>query len=160
MEQFTNDNIKFFDQIIKELQDYDYDENWEIQFQYAEVPYLLRYGFSFCFLKNGKETKFLQRTWNSEYDRERFNLGVFNLDRLAVTQKDIHFNEDEKIFFNSINLSTLNTVEYKGIVIDGLFCEMKIPKHEKKFEWNIDKEMNSELEKVISKIRAIQPEGE
>ena len=109
---------------------------------------------------NGKESKFLQRTWNSKYDRERFNLGVFNLDRLAVTQKDIHFNEDEKIFFNSINLSTLNTVEYKGIVIDGLFCEMKIPKHEKKFEWNIDKEMNTELENVISKIRAIQPEEE
>ena len=160
MEQFTNDNIKFFDQIILELHDFDYDENWGIQFQYVEVPYLLRYGFSFCFLINGKESKFLQRTWNSKYDRERFNLGVFNLDRLAVTQKDIHFNEDEKIFFNSINLSTLNTVEYKGIVIDGLFCEMKIPKHEKKFEWNIDKEMNTELENVISKIRAIQPEEE
>ncbi len=160
MENFTNDNIEFFNQIIRELNHFEYDQEWDIQFQYVEIPYLISYGFSFCFLKKGKETKFLQRTWDSKYDRERFNLGVFNLDRLAVTQKEIHFSEEDKNFFDSINLSKLNTVENKGIVIDGLFCQMKITKHEKKFDWNIDEEMNSELEKVISKIRAIQPENE
>lgn len=76
MEKFTNDNIEFFNHIIKELNDFDCDENRDVQFQYVEIRYLLGYKFSFCFLKNGKKTNFLQRIWNSKYDRERFNLEV------------------------------------------------------------------------------------
>lgn len=155
MEKFTNDSILYFEKIVSELEDFKSDENWKIQFQYVEVPYFLNYGFSFCFLKNKNDSKLIYKKWNAELDAEKFQLRIYNLDRLAIVQKELNINPKDILFFNSIDLVKVNIIERNEIVLDGNFCKMTIPKNNQILEWNINEEMSSELKKLIYKLRLI-----
>lgn len=156
MERITNDRDKFIEEIKRELFDYKRTENWTTLFEYVEMPFFLRYAYSVNFAVNKSHTKysFLQKTWNAAYDLSRFNLGVFNIDRLAVTEAVIDINMEEQIKFSSIiNKEKLATIEFKGIILDGLICELKMPTTQQHLKWNIDEEMNEPLSDLVNGIR-------
>ena len=155
MEKFTNDSILYFEKIVSELEDFKSDENWKIQFHYVEVPSFLNYGFSFCYLTNQNDSKLIYKKWNAELDAKKFQLRIYHLDRLAIVQKELNITQKNILFFNSIDLAKVNTIEYNGIVLDGYFCKMTIPKNNQILEWNINKEMNSELKKLVSNLRLV-----
>ena len=156
MERFTNDKIRFLNQIKVELFDFEDSANWITEFEYIEMPYFLNYAFSVNYSVNHAKNEFrlIQKNWNSEYDNSRFKLGIFNIDRLAISKEIIKTSKEENAKFNSIDKRKLETIDYEGIVLDGLICELKVPQIEKHLTWNVDKEMNDELSILVNQIRS------
>ncbi len=155
MEKLTNNRDEFLNQIKVELLGYESEGDWKEIFTYAEIPFFLRYAFSYNWSINIKTSKYRlkRKEWNAEYDHLRFNKGIYNLDRLAIKEKELLIDMEAENYLHSINWGNINTIEFKGIVLDGLMCELRIHKIEKSFNWNIDEEMNEDLTKLISVIR-------
>ena len=45
----------------------------------------------------------------------------------------------------------LNVIEFKGIVLDGLFCQLKLK--DKNLEWNINESLNKPMIELIEFLR-------
>ncbi len=155
MERFTNNGEEFINQIKSELLEYELEEGWNEIFTYLEIPYFLGYAFSYNWSVNSKKEKYRlkRKEWNAEYDHSRFDKGIYNLDRLAVIEKEIRINSKDEINFKSIEWDAIDKVEFKGIVLDGLMCELQVHENGKSFKWNIDDEMNPELTKLVYTMR-------
>ena len=155
MEWFTNNRDKFLNQIKSELLQYDNGEDWKEIFSYVELPFFLRYAWSYNWSINLKtsKSKLLRKEWNAEYDLNRFDKGVYNLDRLAIKEKEVSINKDDENLFSSIDWNTIGKVKFDGIVLDGLICELKISENEKLIKWNSDYEMNQELNELVYTMR-------
>ncbi len=160
MERLTNDPQQFIQQIKLELLTFEQEGNWESIFTYSELPYFLTYGFSYNWSFNTVSAKYRLRRkeWNSEYDHARFSEGIYNLDRLAILEKKVPLASKDKFAINSVDLNLLDLVEFEGIVLDGLMCELHLNSNDKTLEWNIDAEMNPELLNLIYTIRNWQRE--
>ena len=155
MEKFTNNRDDYLNQIKTELLKYDLTENWKEIFIYAEIPFFLRYAFSYNWSVNSNSSKYRlkRKEWNAEYDHSRFNKGIYNLDRLAIVETEIQVNPEDQRFLASIEWNKVGTTKFEGIVLDGLVCELKIKKQKKSLNWNIDDEMNKELADLVKLIR-------
>jgi len=153
MEKFTNDNNAFIAQGKKELFDFPAHPDWVGLFQYVEMPYFLTYAFSVQLAINNSQSHFQIRhkVWNTQFDLTRFSKGIFNLSRLAVIEKESVVLLPSEV--PNIPLAGITTKEITSVVLDGLICEMKIPSLQKHFTWNIDKEMNDELDRLVTWIR-------
>ena len=162
MEKLTNDRNKFLNQIKLELLEYEVEENWKEVFTYVEVPFFLQYAFSYNWSVDSANSKYRlkRREWKAKYDHSRFDKGIYNLNRLAIVEKEILINSIDERYFNSIDWNKINTVEFKGIILDGLDCEFQMKDIKKSFSWNIDEEMNKELTELIYTIRAWKREIE
>ena len=150
MERLTTDRDSYFKEVIKELTEIDLHENETNKFTFCEVGQLLTHGYSISLI-SGEKVYFKMKMWNSDYDNERFKLRIFNLDRLAVTERNFDLSEFESNNLNGILEQELDTKDYDGIVLDGLFCLLKTKN--KTLEWNIDEEMNENLNNLISILR-------
>ena len=150
MERLTTNRDSYFKEVIKELTEVDILENEWSKFTFCEVGQLLTHGYSVSLI-SGKKQYLKIKIWNSDYDNERFKLGVFNIDRLAVTERNFELSAFELNEVNGILEKDLDTKDYGGIVLDGLFCQLKI--RNKTLEWNIDEEMNNNLNNLISILR-------
>ncbi|WP_299890921.1 hypothetical protein [uncultured Lacinutrix sp.] len=150
MERLTTNRDSYFKEVIKELTEIDLSNNEESKFVFCEIGQLLTHGFSVSLILGEKEY-LRMKIWNSHYDNERFKLRIFNLDRLAVTERDLDLSEFELNEVNGILEQELDTKKYAGIVLDGLFCQLKIGN--KTLEWNIDEEMNKNLNSLITILR-------
>ncbi|KAA3624471.1 MAG: hypothetical protein DWQ02_23010 [Bacteroidetes bacterium] len=156
MEKFTNDRDKFLKQIIKELKAFPKDPNWEPLFQYLELPYFLTYGFAYNYSFNEElqQYRLLSREWNATYDNNRFDKGIYNLNRIAIVEKIVP--DEEYDLSSSTNLANLKKVEIESIVLDGLICEMNSPKLSKPLIWNVDDEMNVALQNLVFSLRDLK----
>ncbi len=155
MERFTNNRDKFLNQIKTEFLQYDNGEDWEEIFSYVELPFFLRYAWSYNWSINLKTSifKLLRKEWNAEYDLNKFDKGVYNLDRFAIKEKEIAINKDDENLFRTIDWTTIDKVKFEGIVLDGLICELRIAKNGKFIKWNSDYEMNQGLNKLVYTMR-------
>lgn len=155
MEKFTNNRDEFINKIKSELLEYEKGEKWKEIFSYAELPYFLNYAWSYNWAINLTTSKYRlkRKEWNAAYDLSRFENGIYNLDRLAIRETEISMNTIEESYFHSINWNTINKVKFKGIVLDGLICEIRIADNKKSLRWNTDHEMNQELNKLIYTMR-------
>ncbi len=155
MERFTNNRDKFLNQIKLELLEYENEEDWKEIFSYVELPYFLRYAWSYNLSINSKTSKYklTRKEWNAEYDLNRFKNGVYNLDRLAIKEKEIALSSTDTNYFHSINWNTISIVKFEGIILDGLICELRIANEKKSINWNSDSEMNLELSRLIYTMR-------
>jgi len=156
MERFTNNIQEFIDQIKLELSGYELKDNYEYVYTYVEISQLLIYAYSYiCVVDKVNSTCFLiRKEWNAMYDHSRFNKGIYNLDRLAIVEKEIEFKSEYSSLVKSINWNKIDTVEFNGIILDGLMCELRVSKPDKILNWNIDQEMNNELAQLITEIRS------
>lgn len=150
VERLTTNRNLYFKEIIKELTAIDLLKSETNRFTFCEVGQLLTHGYSISLIF-GEKDYFKIKIWNSNYDNYRFKLGIFNLDRLAVTESNLDISELDLKEVNRILKLEIDTIEYSGIVLDGLFCQLRI--RNKILEWNIDKEMNKGLNSLISILR-------
>lgn len=150
MERLTTDSQKYFNEVKKELTDIDVKQNQILKFTFCEIGQLLSHGYSVSYLKGEFDILKIKK-WNAEFDNKRFNLNIYNLDRLAVIENNIELTtydieKIEKILESKLELKKINK-----IILDGLFCEFKIEKHS--LNWNINEEMNSELSNLVEFLR-------
>ncbi|CAL2055548.1 hypothetical protein [Tenacibaculum sp. 190524A05c] len=150
MERLTTDRDSYLKEVIKELTQIDLLKNEANRFTFCEVGQLFNHGYSVSLIFGEKEYLKI-KIWNAAYDNDRFKLGIFNLDRLAVTEKIFNLSESELNKIYGILERELETKDYGGIVLDGLFCQLNIDK--KTLMWNIDEEMNENLDNLISILR-------
>ena len=155
MERLTNNRDELLQQIKLELLEYEQAKDWEAIFSYVELPFFLSYAWSYNWSKNRKTAKYKlsRKEWNAKYDLNRFNRGVYNLDRLAIIEKEIPISQNDEKYFSSIDWDTIKNVEFKGIVLDGLICELRIASKGKVINWNTDEEMNQDLNRLIYTMR-------
>lgn len=154
MEKFTNDRNKFIEQIKIELLDFENQENWISKFQYVEIPFFLFYAYSVDISINMQSDmlKMRMKNWEANYNLSRFQLGIYNLDRLAILERNIILKQKTSDFFRRIKYEQLKIIDFKGIILDGLTCELIVMDTNQHLKWNIDKEMNIELQKLVENI--------
>ena len=148
MEKFSNKREDYWEQIKKELTNS--NDSQDFQFQYLEMGQLLSHGFSVTQTKKNPEELIL-RIWNAEYDNKRFDKGIFNLDRLAITEKKVKLILQESETINRLLNSELELTNWGGIVLDGLFCQFEID--DRKLIWNINEEINNNLIILVELLR-------
>ncbi|WP_299680407.1 hypothetical protein [uncultured Dokdonia sp.] len=154
MEKFSNNRDHYWDQIKIELLEINDFENF--RFQYLEMGQLFSHGFSITQIeKNSKEL--ILKIWNAEYDNKRFDKEIFNLSRLAITDSKIELNVQESETINKLLNTELSLTNYKGIVLDGLFCQLEFDN--KKMNWNINEEINDDLTQLVKFLRSKVPDN-
>jgi hypothetical protein len=144
MEIFSNNHQDYWKQIKTELLDTVDTEN--CQFRYLEIGQLLTHGFSVIQTKkNPQELVF--KIWNAKYDNRRFDKGIFNLARLAITDCKIKLKPYDLKQINNLLSSELKLTKWDGFVLDGLYCQFETKN--KKLNWNMNEEINGNLSKLI-----------
>jgi len=58
METFTNNRDTYLKQIKKELLQYEAEGDWKNIFTYVQIPFFLRYGFSYNWSINIQNSKY------------------------------------------------------------------------------------------------------
>lgn len=150
MDRFSNSRTDYWNQIIAELSDRENTLLEDYTFRYIELGQLLTHGFSITQLKGSKNYLKLA-IWNADYDNKRFNKGIYNLGRLAITQHKIKLDSDELARLEKMLKSDLELTNWGGITLDGLFCQFV--SGNKKLEWNSDQEINNNLISLIAFLR-------
>jgi len=140
MEKITNNRDEYIKAIKSELIEYITEDNYKEIFTYIEIPFFLQYAFSYNWAINTQtlEYRLKRREWNAEYDHKRFDKGIYNLDRLAITEKEIPINQEDKNQLKSTKWELINKVNFKGIILDGLMCELRANESKKSLIWNSD----------------------
>jgi len=150
MERFTNNRAEFFNQVKVELSTIKSPKGISTRFTYLEIPHFMRYGFSVSgFEKN--TTELLVKSWDAEYDWNRFKTGVFNLDRLAIHEYVVVLSQDEINQLNVLLAKELSLVEWRGITLDGFYCQFTTK--EEKLKWNTNYEINEDMNALIDFLR-------
>lgn len=150
MERITTDTTRFFNELRKELlPDSDRQiKNW--MFTFCEIGQLIDHAFSFS-LYGGSENKIVFRKWDAALDGKRY-LHIYNLDRLAVTEKAMTASDPE---INGIHRlfkpETFSIVTPDILALDGLHCELLT--QDKDLKWNTDEQMNEHLHNFIQFLR-------
>jgi hypothetical protein len=157
MERFTNNRLLLFEEVIKELTPTELPKGYQTLFYYKEVSQLLQYAYSFIALEslNKKDFKYFIKIWDSKYDASRFNLGVYNLDRLAIKEIELKLQDKEHYQIQDFFKKSLEIVAFEGFVLDGLFCQIYFPSKNVNLNWNIDNEMGENLKQLVLFLRKI-----
>lgn len=149
MERFSNNSEDYWKQIKKELQDFSDTKN--IRFQYLQMGQTFSHGFCISQTKEDA-SRLIMRSWNAEYDNNRFDKGIFNLDRLAISNQMIDLSDYERGSIDRLLASEFSLTYYPGIVLDGLFCQMK--RDGEMLNWNCNEEVNSALIEFVELLRS------
>lgn len=152
MERLTTDSIKYFNEIKKELTDVQIESDQTLHFTFCEIGQLLNYGFSVSLI-SGEKNYLKVKTWNAVFDNTRFNLNIYNLDRLAITEKVIDLNTRDYLRIHELIQHKLEVKKIDGIILDGLYCQFKTNKY--CLNWNIDNQMESKLCELIKSLRKV-----
>jgi len=150
MERITTNRSAYFNEIRKELLETPSCNNPKPVFTYCEIGQLLTHGLAIHFFKGEKDTLLLKK-WNATYDNERFSLGLYNLDRLAITTYHIKLNDNDLLEINRLLKSHLHTHKSDTFTLDGLYCEIIFD--ELTLQWNTKEEMNPSLSALIHFIK-------
>ncbi|UII20922.1 hypothetical protein [Fulvivirga ligni] len=151
MEKFSNSRTEYWNQIIEELSNRKDIKSQRLRFQYIELGQLLTHAFSITQFE-GKTSSLKLAIWNAEFDNKRFDKGIYNLDRLAVTNHDIALNPVELNKLEGLLKLDLELTNWGGITLDGLFCQFELG--DKKLEWNSNQEINNNLISLIEFLRS------
>lgn len=152
METFSNDPSVYFDQIKKELLTLPIKTINDLPFCFLEIGHRYTHGFSISLL-NPNSHKLYLKVWNAPYDNDRFDQGIYNLDRLAITEYFIDLPKDTLKTITQLLQSNPNLVEHKSITLDGLFCQLNIGQTQ--LNWNGDHEINVPLLALIELLREL-----
>lgn len=148
MENFSNNREDYWNQIKKEL--LDTKDAKDFRFQYLEMGQLLSHGFSVTMTKKSPQQLIL-KIWNAEFDNNRFNKGIFNLDRLAITDCKIELNLQEVKTINVLLNKKLGLTNRGGMVLDGVLCQFEVDGE--KIQWTANEEINDDLARLVKLLR-------
>lgn len=148
MEKLSNNREDYWNQIKKEL--LDTNDSEDFRFQYLEIGQLLSHGYSVT-LTDKNPQELVLKIWNAEYDNKRFDKGIFNLDRLTITERNVELNSQESEKINKLLDSELELTNWRGVVLDGLFCQFET--RGKNLDWNTNDEINGDLTELVEIIR-------
>lgn len=139
MERFSNSREAYWDQIKSEL----CSDNFETcVFRYLEMGQLLQHGYSISQLQKSTDTLII-RYWKAAYDAERFDKGIYNLDRLAIEKKEVKLTQPEVFFIQASLKEKFDLTNWGGIVLDGYYRLLETDDQE--VIWNIESEINEPL---------------
>lgn len=144
MEHFTNSPIVYFQNIEREL--LAYEENSIPELIYCEMGSLLHYGFSIGLYKDIESYLFV-RVWDAHYDNSRFNLGIFNIDRLAIKESKITLNSQETHILENLMTFELKKSDFKKVTLDGRYCKLIIS--DKHITWNSPDEVPDDINNFV-----------
>ena len=148
MEKFSNNRKEYWNQVKKELKGSIQSDDF--RFQYVEIGQLLTHGFSVTLTKKNPQELDL-KIWDAEYDNTRYDKGIFNLNRIAITEKKVELNSRELDTIKRLLNSSLELNNSDGIVLDGLFCQFEIK--DIKLNWNANEEINKNLNELVKFLR-------
>lgn len=150
MERITTNRLAYFNEIRKELLNTPPCNNRNPIFIFCEIGQLLTHGFAIHFFTGERNFLFLKQ-WNAAYDNERFSLGIYNLDRLAITTHYIILNYSDLLEINRLLKSHLHIRKSDTFILDGLYCEIIFD--ELTLQWNTEEEMNPALSALVRFIK-------
>jgi hypothetical protein len=145
MERLTNKYSDLHAELKIELLTLDTKEEEKCVIQYLELPWIPGGQFSLFIIKdtsNGK-SRAVKKSWNNEYDLERFSSGVFNLDRLCIKTDNFQFTPVQQKQFDALVDSIINVPatleETDYIVLDGVDYELTIKsdRFDKHYRWKL-----------------------
>jgi hypothetical protein len=156
MERFTTDNIAFFNELKIELADFKAIDDSTVDFIYIEITQLLYYAFSIAMRQSKLDLshQFIVKIWDAKYDGHRFKLGIYNLDRIAIREQPLDISES-KVAIIELLKTDLEVIKFEGIILDGHYCELNMPSKKQTLTWNINQEMNENLENLITLLRQL-----
>ena len=113
MERFSNDTSELLQQVIRELT---FEESSSQSVQYLEVSHVLTHGFSFQITLN-ENPVLLQKVWDAQYDHSRFQSGIYNLDRLAISTTRLPLSNKALSLLNNIDWNKIGPVSYTHLTL-------------------------------------------
>lgn len=123
MERFTNKYTRFLEEVKQELVAYDTEAGERIIVRYLEMPWIAGDWASFFVLGNDSGiSKVVHKRWNREYDRDRFDKGIFNLDRIAIMKERLELSPGQVADLGEWLYRIVRVPELSdgGIVLDGI----------------------------------------
>ncbi len=149
----TTDSLKYYFEINKRLTS-EFDTDWIPLWNYCEMTSMLTEGHSWTFLiKGGLENrKLIYRNWKNSEQNSKYKLGIFSLKDIKIDEKELSISLNELFEIQNLLKSDLTTNRTKKIILDGVRHELTDFKTERKYEWKLNEEMNSNLKQLIEKI--------
>lgn len=148
MERFTNDRKAYWDQIKAEL--LGSEDSTQLRFRFLEMGQLFTHAFSFVQL-NSSPDQLIQKTWNAKFDNDRFRKGIYNIDRLAVSERAIQLSSKETELLEKLLNEKPGLTHWNGIVLDGLYCHLET--EHSTLNWNCNDEINETGLELIEFLR-------
>ena len=145
MENFTNNTTVYFQAIEHELLKDNYTKMPILK--YCEIEQRLQYGFSIAFY-NVEYPYLLVKIWNASYDNKRFNLGIFNIDRLAITENKIELTPEKSKYLMNFSALNLEKEYLQNAVLDGRKCRLSL--FGEFIIWNTKDEISDAANRFIS----------
>jgi len=151
--KLTTDSIKYHSK-IKRLLTSEFDVDWTPLWNYCEMTSMLIEGHSWTFLmKNGLDNrKLIYRNWKRAEQNEKNDFGIFSLDNIRINEEEQSISLNKIFEIQNLLKSDLIISKSEGIVLDGVDYELTDFKTERKYEWKLDTELNSNLKILIEKI--------
>jgi len=151
-ERFTNEYHEFSEQIKNELlspasiETPNYVAALYLQFSQLPVD-----RFSIHYLK-GNLNRLLLKKWNSDFDNKRFELGVYNLDRIAINESTIDLTEIQAEKIDKLVKGKHSIENFNGIILDGydFLLKTRIGEVEEIFEWKVESQLPEVTKELVS----------
>lgn len=145
MERLTNKYQLLINEVKKELQTFEIAAAENCMVSYTQIPWFPGGQLSLFLIKNSstKNYTLVEKTWDQEYDLDRFSSRVYNLDRLCIKTKTIELSDNQQHLFESVVNDISNfpeTLESEaGIMLDGIDYEMTIALNgvHKNYKWKL-----------------------
>jgi len=156
MSYLTNDREIYQETIRKNL-NHQCHNGWKPLWSYFEMTQLLTYGFSITLLIKDKivNRKLIYRYWNNE-SINKISSDLYDLNSIIISEIELKIMLNDIFQIQELIKNEIDTVEFKGVVLDGYFKEFSEYYNNKKITWNIDEEMNSYLSTLIEKILSLK----
>ncbi|WP_118975378.1 hypothetical protein [Taibaiella koreensis] len=140
MERFTNEYSRLVNEVKRELSAFSPDDGVRVVLRYLEMPWIRGDWVSFVVLADEKGLyRIIHRRWDREYDRQRSLMGIFNLDRIAIHEDNLHLSPVQRLSLDKLIVAiALPDVLQNAMVIDGIDSVLFIHNNDKQHEywWN------------------------
>jgi hypothetical protein len=149
----TTDSLKYYFEINKRLAS-EFDSDWTPLWNYCEMTSMLIEGQSWTFLiKGGLENrKLIYRNWQNSQQNSKNDLRIFSLEDIKINEKELSISLNEIFEIQNLLKSDLTINRTKKNILYGVRYELADFKTERKYEWKLEEEMNSNMKQLIEKI--------
>jgi hypothetical protein len=156
-ERFTSNYYEFLEEIKIELTSVasiDKETHPIVVFlQFSELPID---RFAIHYLK-GKSNRIILKQWNSQYDNERFGLGVYNLDRIAIYESIVELTEFQAGELDTLLIHEHSIKDFKEIILDGYRFKLTINQNSeiKSFEWIDESQLSDATKEIVGILKRV-----
>jgi hypothetical protein len=156
-ERFTNNYYEFLEEIKIELTSApSIDKETHPVVVFLQFSALSIDRFAIHYLK-GQPNRIILKKWNSQYDNERFRLGVYNLDRIAIHESIVELTEFQARELDTLLTYEHSTKEFGGIILDGYRFQLTINRNSKikSFEWIDESQLSNATNEMVGILKRL-----